>query len=521
MGTARRPRRLSLCLATWLLAALSVPLIRPAAAAPGTGTGTEATSAKRPNFVLFLVDDLDAVTSPYWDALPRTRALIADRGMTFANAYSPTPTCCPARATTLTGEYGHNTGVLANAGPHGGWPTFVAGGGEERTFPLALQDAGYETMLVGKYLNEAEATHIPPGWSQWYGAANDRIERGYDYALYENGTMVWYGEDPDDYEVDVVARRTIDFVTRAAAHPETPFFAYVAPTAPHLPQPPAPRYEDHPWRYAEPPQNPNYFEADISDKPWWLRISGTARSAWKGWNKVDFQNRMGSLLAVDDLVAGTVEALDAAGVLDDTYLIFASDNGYNLGAHRLMHKMAPYEESLRVPMVIAGPGVGHGTEARPALLTDIAPTLLDLAGLTIPDHVDGRSLAPLLRGEGPGPWRDAFPIQYASGGLTAGLGTDWPPFGYLLVMVLLVGADVPSYRGVHTERYAYVEWYDRELFGLHEYELYDLQQDPWQLDNLLATPAGRAANAAVTADLHARTGVLTSCKGSGCRDAGG
>lgn len=470
---------------------------------------------------MFLVDDLDALTSPYWDALPRTKALIADRGMTFDKAYAPTPICCPARATILTGEYGHNTGVLTNAGPHGGWPAFMARHGEERTFPFALHDAGYRTMLAGKYMNEVEGTHVPPGWDEYHGGANDRIERGYDYALNENGTLVWHGERPEDYATDVVAGITTDFVSRAAADPATPFFAYVAPTAPHLPQAPAPRHKDHPWRYADPPENPNFFEADLSDKPWWLRVSGNVRSAWRAWNKVDYENRMGTLLAVDDLVSETVAALDAAGTLDDTYLIFASDNGYNLGAHRLVHKMAPYEESLRVPFVVAGPGVAHGTDDHQVLLTDLAPTLLELAGLPIPDHVDGRSIVPLLHGSAAQPWRDAFPIQYASAGLTAGLGDTWPPFNYLLIMILLVGADIPSYRGVHTDRYVYIEWYNRELFGMHEYELYDLDHDPWQLDNLLATPEGRAANAALAADLAARLEVLTECRGSGCRDAGG
>ncbi|MFN8105126.1 MAG: sulfatase [Acidimicrobiia bacterium] len=517
MGAGRRKAQRWRCAAAALVATLTVAPTTPAVYA----TGSAAAETRRPNFVLFLVDDLDALTSPYWDALPKTRALIADRGVAFDKAYAPTPICCPARATTLTGEYGHNTGVLTNAGPHGGWPAFNAGGGEERTFPLALHDAGYRTMLVGKYLNEVDPTHVPPGWDEYYGGANDRIEGGYNYALNENGTLVWHGAKPEDYEADVVANHTVDFVTRAAADPGTPFLAYVAPTAPHMPQPPAPRYRDHPWRYADPPANPNFFEADVSDKPWWLRVSATARSAWRAWNKVDYENRMGSLLAVDDLVANTVAALDAAGTLDDTYLIFASDNGYNLGAHRLVHKMAPYEESLRVPFVMAGPGVVHATDDHPVLLTDIAPTVLELAGMTVPDHVDGRSIVPLLHGEASPPWRDAFPIQYASAGLTAGLGDTWPPFAYLVVLILLVGADVPSYRGVHTQRYAYIEWYDRELFGLHEYELYDLEADPWQLDNLLATPAGRAANAAVTADLAARLAVLSTCHGSGCRDAGG
>lgn len=228
-------------------------------------------------------------------------------------------------------------------------------------------------MFVGKYLNEVRSDHIPSGWTEWYGATDRRIENGHHFALNENGQKVFYAGGENDSGTDVVAGKTLDFVARAAADTDTPFFAYVNPTAPHLPLQPATRHSGHPWRNAYPPVNPNTYEVDISDKSTWLRNSGSVRDLWRGWNTADYRNRMGSLLAVDDMVADTVEVLDAAGALDYPYLLFLSDNGYNMGAHRLVHKMAPYEESLHVPFVMAGPGVGQGTEDRTVLLTDIAP----------------------------------------------------------------------------------------------------------------------------------------------------
>lgn len=228
-------------------------------------------------------------------------------------------------------------------------------------------------MFVGKYLNEVRSDHIPSGWTEWYGATDRRIENGHRFALNENGQKVFYAGGENDSGTDVVAGKTLDFVARAAADTDTPFFAYVNPTAPHLPLQPATRHSGHPWRNAYPPVNPNTYEVDISDKSTWLRNSGSVRDLWRGWNTADYRNRMGSLLAVDDMVADTVEVLDAAGALDYPYLLFLSDNGYNMGAHRLVHKMAPYEESLHVPFVMAGPGVGQGTEDRTVLLTDIAP----------------------------------------------------------------------------------------------------------------------------------------------------
>lgn len=475
--------------------------------------------ADRPNIVMVLVDDLDATTTPYWDAMPRTKELIADRGLVFDNAYSPTPICCPARATILTGQYGHNTDVLTNSGEHGGWESFVDEGGEAKAFPVLLENAGYNTMLVGKYLNgyEAEPTHIPPGWTEWYGGTDNLLYAGYGYTLNENGTLVKYGTAPEDYATDVIAAKTMDFVHRAEANDGQPFFTYVAPTAPHLPLKAPPRYANHEWTDDVAPRTPNWYESDVSDKSAWLAQSTVSHDATRDFNDTDHRNRMGSLLAVDDLVSGLVETLESHGELDNTVLMFVSDNGYNLGSHKLIHKMAPYEESVRVPLVMAGPGVRTGHESRMVIHPDLAPTILDLAGVESPDYVDGVSLTPLMGDEPPTTWRSEFVGQYLGGAAGDSIGAELPPGLEFWLLVMLLGQEIPTYTSIRTEQHLYVEW-DQSPIGLDPgVELYDMEADPYQLTNLLATPTGAAENAALVADLRERMNRLAACAGATCR----
>ncbi|WUH97596.1 sulfatase-like hydrolase/transferase [Spirillospora sp. NBC_00431] len=497
--------------------ALLVCVVAVAVALGVPGGMSGAVEHKRPNFVFLLADDLDGTTMPYWDALPKTARLVRDRGLTFSNAFVPISLCCPARAAILTGKYGHNSGVLTNAGDQGGWPTFVRNGNEERTFAKGLADGGYRTALVGKYLNRYEDRpgHVPPGWTEWYGAADKNFYNGYDYVLNENGTLVRYGSKESDYSTDVVARKSVEFIERAAASGE-PFMLYASPTAPHLGLKPPSRYRDHPWADARAPERPNFQERDVSDKPAWLRKSAEARSkAVDELNDADYRDRMGALMAFDDMVGDIVGALRATGRLDDTYLVFVSDNGYNLGAHRLLDKQAPYEESIRVPMAIAGPGIRKGVDRRTVLNIDFAPTFLDLAGRPVPADMDGRSLRPLLTGSAPPPkgWRSDFLVQYVG---TPGLGIaqERPPGP--VGRRADEGFDLPSFLGVRTGRYLYVRWYaadDRP----HEYELYDLKKDPYQLRNLLATSEGREHYARLVRKLDDRMRALSVCTGGGCR----
>lgn len=491
--------------------------LAPPAPQPPAAPATPNQPAAKPNFVVFMVDDLDATVTPTWDVMTKTKKLIADRGLRFANALSPDPICCPARSSTLTGQFAHNTGVLTNAGPQGGAGTFVRNGGEERTFPLLMQRAGYRTMLAGKYLNgmDETPTRIPPGWTEWFGTPDFSFYFGYNFRLNENGTLRWYRTNATDYSTDVVARKTMDFIHRAEADDSRPFMAYVASTAPHIPLPPAPRHLNNPYRRAKLPRTPNVFERDLSDKSTWLRRFGHLHRSFQPLSELDYRTRLGSLLALDDLVAGTVKTLETHGELDNTHLVFVSDNGYNNGSHGLLWKQAPYEESLRVPLVIAGPEIRAGTESRMVALPDLAPTLLELAGIPAPSWTDGRSLVPLLHGEQPPSWRDAIPIQYVGVDAAKEFLPRLPDTSIYRLGVSLSGLDVPTWSGIRTSRYTYVEFdQSRESRPDEGLELYDLQRDPYQLNNLLGTPAGRAQYAPLAAELKAQMQSLGTCKGT-------
>ncbi len=448
--------------------------------------------------------------------------------MAFTNSFAPTPICCPARSTILTGQLGHNTGVLTNQGDQGGWATFVRNGGEDRTVAKALSEqAGYRTALIGKHLNgygvgnalDYPVEYVPPGWSDWYGSVEGNFYTGYNYILNENGHLTTYGASEADYSTDVMRDKAVAVIRDAEVEDDDqPIFMYLASTAPHQPLPPPVRYADNPYADSTAPAQPNFAEADLSDKPLWLRASGDTRAAGVAANNdEDWQNRMGSLYAVDDMVAAVVAELRTNGELDHTYFVFTSDNGYNLGAHRLPQKMVPYEESIRVPLVIAGPGIDKGRTMAFALQTDIAPTLYEMAGLPSPSFVDGRSLVPLLAGETPEDWRQDFPVQYVNNLASRGPEVEVSP-GTPAELSAFLGIDIPGYRALRTERYLYVEWYDEEnAERLHEYELYDLVADPWQLDNILATSEGRDATEDLVAALDARLAELTACVGESCR----
>lgn len=472
---------------------------------------------ERPNIVMILADDLDATSTPVWEAMPRTAALIRDRGMEFTESFAPMPICCAARSSILTGQYGHNTGVLTNAGPVGGFESFRDNGNEDHTIATVLHDVGYRTGMAGKYLNglENDPSHIPPGWDDWNAGVDNFLYSGYNYTLNENGTFVEYGVTPADYQTDVIASKSREFITAAAASGQ-PFFWYALSTAPHFPIPPAPRHilDTHPTAA---PRSPNYQETDVSDKPSWLVDTAAPRAATiAATNDIDYTNRLGSLKALDEMVADIVDTLAATGELDNTYLVFTSDNGYSLGAHRLTQKMAPYEESMRVPLAIAGPGISSGRSDAMALSIDLAPTLFDWADIDVPGHIDGRSLVPALAGDDTG-WREDFLAEYGGAGFDGrdGIVQEQIPGTETPAMYVF---DMPSWSAVRTGRYLYVRWYERERPPEErEYELYDLDTDPYQLTNLIKTDAGRAAHAQIVDDLDRRLAVLNSCTSLSCR----
>jgi N-acetylglucosamine-6-sulfatase len=433
----------------------------------------------RPNIVFILTDDLDFASA---SKTPQIRSRLIEEGTSFEKAFVSLALCCPSRATILTGLYAHNHDVTHNEAPAGGFQKFVDEGHEENTIAVRLQEGGYQTAFFGKYLNDypgdEESTYIPPGWDEWYGKHGHREHQPYRYKINENGQVVSYGNNTEDYYSDVLSRQATDYVGRTAED-SRPFFMFVAPTAPHGPATPAERHKGA-FASEEGPRPPSFDEEDVSDKPTYVssldRISEEEASAIDEY----YRERLESMLAVDEMVASLIQELEAAGKLDNTYIFFTSDNGWEQGEHRMRKgKVRPYEESVRVPLFVRGPGAAPGsTIEKLTLNTDFAPTIAELAGIEF--LTDGRSLAPLLRGEDP-PWRSVVLLEKFGGG---------------------------EYKGVRTETHKYVEYSDGPK------ELYDLEADPYELDSL-----HESADPSLLGDLKTKLDVLKNCSNKGCQEA--
>jgi N-acetylglucosamine-6-sulfatase len=448
--------------------ALGASAIVLAGAGPA-GHDPAAAGPSRPNIVLILSDD------ERWDSnrrMANVQRLLAARGVTFTNAFVTTSECCPSRASILTGQYSRHTGVVQNYGPRS-YPAFR----ERSTVPVWLLRAGYQTALVGKYLNDYPVYgrhRIPPGWSGWWAIDSRPEQRYYDYTLNENGRLVRYGVAPTDYSTMVLGRKAVGFLARA----REPFFLYFAPIAPHLPAIPAPRDLAAPLELPRP--RPDFEERDLSDKPW----SGTHRRVLAphavGFLDRDIEGRqLQTLRALDRQVAAIVRALRKRGLLDRTVVLYASDNGFLWGEHRLGGKIWPYEESIRVPLIVRVPwqSAWGRRDAHMVLNIDLASTIAELAGVEPGIRQDGRSLVSLLRGESPR-WRREFVIEY--------LGESQLSLG-----------GPPPFSALRTRRWLYVEY----LNGWRE--LYDLRRDPYELRNRAGDPALAKTSSRLARRLHA------------------
>ncbi len=500
------------------------PISAPTTANPATPAS--ATAKGKPNIVFILTDDLDAAEIQF---MPKLKSLITNQGVTYENYFVAMSLCCPSRATTLRGQYPHNTQILGNQLPTGGFQKFFQLGEEKSTIATWLQDAGYRTMLAGKYLNgypdKSNAMYIPPGWTEWYSAAKGNAYSEFNYTLNENGKQVAYGNKPADYGTDVYVGKTVDFIQRSAKDGK-PFFIYLAPYAPHAPYTPAPRHANL-FPDAKAPRTPNYNEADVSDKPLYIRDRPLLTQKQMDAIDVDYRKRLQALQAVDEGIENIVNTLKATGQLDNTYIFFTSDNGYHLGNHRqLTGKIAPYQEELRVTMIVRGPGVPTGQSLEHMSgNVDLAPTWAELAGAKVADFVDGRSLVPLLRTNPPAltQWRQVFGIENGPDKLEANASPQTTPdtdAGVLephdrddddtaaLPTARQKLRGVPPLRGIRMQTMSYVEYVTGEK------ELYDLKADPYQLQNLATK-----ADPKLLAVLSARVKELATCKAAACRAA--
>ncbi len=451
---------------------------------------TSSLAAKRPANILFiLTDDLDTASVEY---MPGLKSLLIERGISFSNYLVNVSLCCPSRSTTLRGQYAHNTKVYTNDRFHGSFYVFHRRGLEKSTIATWLQNKGYKTALIGKYLNNypgiAGSHYVPPGWNKWSSPVGGDVYEEFNYTLNQNGKLVRYGDHPEDYGTDVYTRQAEAFITKTVQE-NKPFFVYLSYYAPHQPATPAPRHQ-HLFPEAIAPQPPSYNEADVKDKPEYIRQLPLLTPAWK--NQIDslYQRRLRSLQAVDEAIASLYETLKATEQLDNTYIFFASDNGFHLGQHRLPPgKETAYEEDIRVPLYVTGPGVPAGkTVSEIVANVDLAPTFATLAGANIPSFVDGRSFASLLSTNPPSldSWRQVLLLEHK------------PDREDIL--------QVPEYLGLRTANCTYVKYSNGES------ELYNLQHDPNQLQNLVTTVKPN-----IIRKFAQRLRQLRLCRGESCR----
>jgi N-acetylglucosamine-6-sulfatase len=444
-------------------------------------------AAQPPNIVFILADDLDAAAA---SKMVQVKSLITDQGVSFQQHFVNVSLCCPSRVSTLRGQFAHNSKIYGNNAPNGGFEGTYSKGIESSTVATWLQDGGYRTAMIGKYLNgypnTAPTNYIPPGWTEWVSPNGGSPYTQFDYQLNENGQTVSYGHTDADYLTDVISDKTVDFIRRSVTqYPAQPFFAYVSTYAPHLPANPAPRHADSlPGLLA--PRTTSFNEADVSDKPAWVRNAPLLTAAQIATIDEQYRKRRQSLLAVDEMVKRLVDTLTELDQLDNTYIFFTSDNGYHQGEHRLESgKMTAYEEDLRIPLSVRGPGVPAGaTISALTANVDYAPTFVEMGNAVQPSWVDGRSLVPLLKGLPAGPWRQALMLSHGEvdkGAARAagfeGLLEPADPFE-----IAPLATSIPMFTGLRTaDGLTYVAY----LNG--EFELYENGKDLRQLRNRYAT----------------------------------
>jgi N-acetylglucosamine-6-sulfatase len=443
-----------------------------------------------PNIVLVMTDD-QALTQMTREAMPNVTELLADEGTRFDRAYLTTPLCCPSRATLLTGQYGHNNGVLRNV--------YALLKDKGNVLPVWLRQAGYVTAHVGKFLNLYHRGHRElapaPGWSEWHTLVWDDEENYYVYDMSVNGKRVHHGQDPSDYSTRVFNRTARRLVRRYIPR-RRPLFLELDEVAPHtslfphrLPAcnpPPDPRdaglFADEPL-----PQPPSFNEEDMSDKPAFMRPAPLLTNNQIARMTRTYRCGLAALHGVDRSVGGIYREIKRLGELGRTVFIFYSDNGFLVGEHRIFGgKLNPYEEAASTPLIMRVPGrylKGHGPAvghvSAPVANIDLAPTILRLAHANpCPPRgrcrtMDGRSLLALIAGRTPA-WAAERPIglelrrKRGKQNHAVCRYTGVRIHDQVLIRHRYVVMDPTTHRCVRTE----------------QWERYDLTSDPFELDNL-------------------------------------
>jgi N-acetylglucosamine-6-sulfatase len=555
LSHSRESRSTRLALSAGLLA-----LLCALGFSAGRHPDSAAAAAQRPSFVVIQTDDqtLDELYAgfgePRLQAMPNTLNLIAKRGMTFNDYYVSYPLCCPSRVTLLTGRYAHNHGVKGNVQPNGGYFGFSFRAAYTHNLAVWLQNAGYRTIHVGKFLNgygdepyDNGAT-VPPGWSAWHTVLNaDTDHYYYGYKLNNNGVIEGPYGDSGSWETREYGVRDdvgcpfaptnglpcyyeTDMLTNLAAQelrgtsPEQPFYLQLDYTAPHgdfrRPAGPEPAPRHYGWFEGAPfphSRSQGFDEGNVSDKPRFIREAPYLSLEDIHTYRVYYDKALESLRAVDDGVREIVDTLGSLHRLRNTYIIFTSDNGFFYGEHRLIGgKFLAYEPSTHLPFLIRGPGIRPGTESNEIVgNTDIAPTVLELAGAEADKSIDGRSMAPFLHDPGLTTLRPFLFESFvetsdveANGAIAQAGPQSRPESKKRTGATASLLAPPKDYEGIRLGPYKYIAWPDGEK------ELYNLEKDPYELNNIVRIPNYFP----VRNFLHHELRRLEDCVGRGCQE---
>ncbi len=444
---------------------------------------------KRPNVVVIDTDDMNQSDM---FVMRNTLSLLAAHGTTFSNSYVSYPLCCPSRASFLTGQYAHNHHVLTDQ-RYGDLDN-------SNTLAVWMRRAKYRTAMVGKYLNgygvpPFSPREVPKGWTQWDALTGGTEQHRYGFKLNENGKVHHYGRKPANY-IDYVLNSKVNAILKQWTVSPKPFFIYYNPNNPHgeagtpiwstRDPEPAPQYLGI-FGDITAPRPPNFDEPDVSDKPEQIRnIPHLSDSELADIDR-RYRGRLESLLSVDDEVKRIFGLVRKYGDKRKTFFVFTSDNGLEMGSHRIEFKNFLYEEGERVPLVIRGPGFPQGqVRNQLAANIDLAPTITSLTGVTSARVMDGIPLLPLAQNPGAGSNR----------------------------AILFESPDIGAY-GIREGQWKYNLWNNGDE------ELYNLDSDPYELTNRLYDPPGPAApspaDIARAADLRARLEQLRICNGASCQ----
>lgn len=500
--TSRAARRLAAVLGACLLAAL---VAITAGGAPAGAAKKPKAKPDPPNIVVFVTDDQARSTmSP--EVMPNVYSRMIDQGTSFSDFVVTTPLCCPSRAAFMTGQYGHNNGVLGNF-----YPDLRQ---KKQVLASWLQARGYKTAHIGKFLNKYELQDAPrtvaPGWDKWFTQMEKR--KYYNWKASKNGHILRYGESDADNVTTVTNRFATSWASKLAAK-DKPFFLQVDYFAPHTgpgrddtcKSAPRPEPEDV-GRFASVPlpEPPSFNQDDVSEMPSFIRDKPKLTEDEIAKITEHFRCTIESLYGVDRGIGQVFDSIQAQGELNRTVFVFTSDNGYFFGEHRIAKgKPYPYEENIHMPFVMRVPNRYRGgapvvpTSDAPAANIDVAPTLLELAGATPcirADRcriLDGRSLMPAILGTGGFPATRGIAIERAS----------------------------CDYRGVRWDRKLYISYSSPGTAGCTpgEAEMYDTGADPYQLTDLLPTTPG-TANDDLRRKLARKMRRLGSCQGIRHRD---